>query len=151
MMFGLINRIGKPKPDAKDTATTRASVAVYHRSKEDRDIYSFDTFRKGNQPPGFWWEVPSLQTALRPETDDEPVDGDGKKQPPEVYIHHKFIVVDAETDDAVIYTGSANFSDNSNHRNDENLLEIRSCPRLARIYLAEFLRLYEHEHGSKAI
>jgi phosphatidylserine/phosphatidylglycerophosphate/cardiolipin synthase-like enzyme len=81
---------------------------------------------------------------LRPETDDEPVDGDGKKQPPEVYIHHKFIVVDAETDDAVIYTGSANFSDNSNHRNDENLLEIRSCPRLARIYLAEFLRLYEH-------
>jgi len=28
--------------------------------------------------------------------------------------------------------------------NDENLLEITSCPRLARIYLAEFMRLFEH-------
>jgi phosphatidylserine/phosphatidylglycerophosphate/cardiolipin synthase-like enzyme len=44
----------------------------------------------------------------------------------------------------VIYTGSANLSDNSTHNNDENLLEIRDALRLARTYLCEFLRLYEH-------
>jgi hypothetical protein len=35
-------------------------------------------------------------------------------------------------------------SGNSVFGNDENLLEIKGSPRLARIYLAEFLRLYEH-------
>jgi hypothetical protein len=29
-------------------------------------------------------------------------------------------------------------------KNDENLLEITGSPRLAGIYLSEFLRLYEH-------
>jgi hypothetical protein len=35
-------------------------------------------------------------------------------------------------------------SANSVFYNDENLLEITSCPRLAEIYLAEFMRLFEH-------
>jgi phosphatidylserine/phosphatidylglycerophosphate/cardiolipin synthase-like enzyme len=34
-------------------------------------------------------------------------------------------------------------SNNSEHKNDENLVEIRDR-RVAGIYLAEFLRLYEH-------
>ena len=38
----------------------------------------------------------------------------------------------------------ANMSGNSVFKNDENLLEIKGSPRLARIYMAEFLRLYEH-------
>lgn len=44
----------------------------------------------------------------------------------------------------MVYTGSVNMSGNSVFNNDENLLEIKGPPRLARIYLAEFLRLYEH-------
>ena len=35
-------------------------------------------------------------------------------------------------------------SNNALYNNDENLLEISNSPRLAAIYLAEFLRLYEH-------
>ena len=35
-------------------------------------------------------------------------------------------------------------SQNSTYHNDENLVEIKRCPRLAQIYLAEFFRLYEH-------
>jgi hypothetical protein len=35
-------------------------------------------------------------------------------------------------------------SGNSVHGNDENLLEITNCPRLGQLYLAEFLRLFEH-------
>jgi phosphatidylserine/phosphatidylglycerophosphate/cardiolipin synthase-like enzyme len=35
-------------------------------------------------------------------------------------------------------------SNNSAHKNDENLLEIRDSRELAAVYLSEFLRLYEH-------
>jgi len=63
---------------------------------------------------------------------------------PAVKIHHKFIVLDAETKAPIVYTGSANFSKNSTNRNDENLLEIKGNSALAQTYLAEFVRLYEH-------
>ena len=43
-----------------------------------------------------------------------------------------------------IFTGSANMSANSVFYNDENLLEITECPRLGQLYLAEFMRLFEH-------
>ena len=59
-------------------------------------------------------------------------------------IHHKFIVIDAETDSPLVYSGSANMSNASQYGNDENLLEIRGSRRIAGIYLAEFMRLYEH-------
>lgn len=58
-------------------------------------------------------------------------------------VHHKFVVIDAEGANPIVYSGSANMSANSEHYNDENLLEIRDA-RIAGIYLAEFLRLYEH-------
>src|SRR5260370_21875571 len=61
-----------------------------------------------------------------------------------VRVHHKFVIVDGESDNPVVFTGSANFSGNSLHKNDENLLEITECPRLGRMDFAEFLRLDEH-------
>jgi len=143
-MFGLVNRVSTPKEGSKETATTRATVALYHRSRKNRDVYGFDYFRRGREPSGFWWEIPTLKTVLDKATKSAAKDEDGKREPPEVYVHHKFVVIDAETDSPIIYTGSANFSNNSNYRNDENLLEVRNAPRLARAYLAEFLRLYEH-------
>jgi phosphatidylserine/phosphatidylglycerophosphate/cardiolipin synthase-like enzyme len=144
MMFGLVNAIARPKAGAADTASTRASVAIYDRSTASRDVYAHDAYSRGTAPPGFWWEVDSIRVALHRATDDAAPDEAGQRQPPEVYIHHKFVLVDAETDHPIIFTGSANLSDGSTHGNDENLLEIRRCPRLARMYLAEFLRLYEH-------
>jgi hypothetical protein len=38
----------------------------------------------------------------------------------------------------------ATFRVNSLHKNDENLIQITQCPRLAAIYFAEFFRLFEH-------
>jgi phosphatidylserine/phosphatidylglycerophosphate/cardiolipin synthase-like enzyme len=38
-------------------------------------------------------------------------------------------------------------SNNSTHNNDENLLEIKDNVALARTYLAEFMRLYNHYHA----
>lgn len=52
-------------------------------------------------------------------------------------MHHKVIVIDAET----VITGSYNFSKNAETRNSENLLIIKGNKDIARTYLAEFNRL----------
>jgi hypothetical protein len=131
MMFGLINKISPSETStkAKQNAEQVAQVEIYHRSQENKDVYSHSLYAEEKYPEGFWWEISSLP-------------GDAAKFP--VYIHHKFVVIDAETDAPIIYTGSANMSGNSIHRNDENLLEIRNSPQLGAVYLAEFFRLYEH-------
>ena len=52
-------------------------------------------------------------------------------------MHHKVIVIDAET----VITGSYNFSKNAEKRNDENLLIIKGNPEIAEAYLAEFEKI----------
>ena len=137
MMFGIVNHIKRNEPDVLPStsesipADQLAALEIYHRSKDKKDVIGGEFFNSAAVPAGF-----------EPEINIFP----GERPPayPPVIIHHKFIVIDAETDSPVIYTGSANMSGASVFNNDENLLEIRGSPRLARIYLAEFLRLYEH-------
>ena len=130
MMFGLVNTIADEEPDDERTdAGSRAKVEIYHRSRDNRDVFAHDLFRRDSRPGGFWWETRTLP-------------GRAGRFP--VFIHHKFVVIDAETKSPTIFTGSANMSGNALYRNDENLLEITECPRLAATYLAEFMRLYEH-------
>ena len=52
-------------------------------------------------------------------------------------MHHKVIVIDAET----VITGSYNFSKNAEEHNSENLLIIKGNPDIAQAYLAEFDRV----------
>jgi phosphatidylserine/phosphatidylglycerophosphate/cardiolipin synthase-like enzyme len=137
MMFGLVNRVAREEPGLTPTASGRipadqiAALEIYHRSRTARDTIGAEFFSANNVPAGFVREINVFP---------------GERAPgyPPVIIHHKFVAIDAETDSPVIYTGSANMSGNSVFRNDENLLEIKGSPRLAQIYLAEFLRLYEH-------
>jgi phosphatidylserine/phosphatidylglycerophosphate/cardiolipin synthase-like enzyme len=60
------------------------------------------------------------------------------------YVHNKFMLIDPLSDDPIIICGSANFSDASTNRNDENMVVIRGNQRAADIYLGEFMRLYSH-------
>ncbi|MCK5116460.1 MAG: hypothetical protein KAR44_07645 [Candidatus Aegiribacteria sp.] len=60
------------------------------------------------------------------------------------YVHNKFMLVDPLTDDPIVVAGSANFSDASTRRNDENMVITRGNKRVADIYLCEFMRLYSH-------
>ncbi len=60
------------------------------------------------------------------------------------YVHNKFMLVDPLTDDPIVIAGSANFSDASTRRNDENMVITRGNKRVADIYLGEFMRLYSH-------
>lgn len=60
------------------------------------------------------------------------------------YLHTKYMLVDPLSDDPIVVTGSANFSNASCTDNDENMLVIRGDTRVADIYLGEFIRLYKH-------
>jgi phosphatidylserine/phosphatidylglycerophosphate/cardiolipin synthase-like enzyme len=52
------------------------------------------------------------------------------------------MLVDPLCDDPLIITGSANFSDASTTKNDENMLVIRGDTRVADIYLRVHATLY---------
>lgn len=60
------------------------------------------------------------------------------------YVHDKFMLIDPLSDDPIIVTGSANFSEASTTDNDENMLVIRGNTRVADIYIGEFMRLFSH-------
>jgi phosphatidylserine/phosphatidylglycerophosphate/cardiolipin synthase-like enzyme len=60
------------------------------------------------------------------------------------FIHTKYALIDPLSDDPIVISGSANFSDASTRRNDENMLIIRGDTRVADIYLGEFMRLFNH-------
>jgi phosphatidylserine/phosphatidylglycerophosphate/cardiolipin synthase-like enzyme len=60
------------------------------------------------------------------------------------WVHTKYMLVDPLGDNPVVITGSANFSAASTNSNDENMVVIKNDPRVADIYLGEFMRLYSH-------
>lgn len=60
------------------------------------------------------------------------------------YIHTKYMLIDPLSDEPLVITGSANFSDASTKNNDENMLVIRGDKQVADVYLGEFMRLFNH-------
>jgi phosphatidylserine/phosphatidylglycerophosphate/cardiolipin synthase-like enzyme len=160
LLYGMLNSISNPSnkkkksneddyaADAgeaprKPTATTQIKVTLYNRSQKDKKVLAYSYFKPGSTPAGFLPEFSAVDMSSK-STLPPPKKGKKKGGPPAVHIHHKFIIIDAETDNPIIYTGSNNLSNNSTHRNDENLLEIKGSPELAQTYFAEFMRLYEH-------
>ena len=62
-------------------------------------------------------------------------------------VHHKFIVLGFPGPDAIVITGSANYSKNSTERNDENTLIVSGNPRIVDMYAGELFRIYEHHRA----
>ena len=60
------------------------------------------------------------------------------------FVHTKYLLIDPLSDDPLICTGSANFSEGSLTNNDENMILIRGSTRVADIYMTEFDRLFRH-------
>jgi len=60
------------------------------------------------------------------------------------FLHTKYMLVDPLSDDPIVITGSANFSEASTTKNDENMIIIRGDTRVADIFLGEFMRLFNH-------
>ena len=63
------------------------------------------------------------------------------------FVHLKIMLIDALTDNPTVITGSANFSEASTDRNDENMLVIHGDCSVADIYLTEYMRLFNHFHS----
>ena len=83
---------------------------------------------------------PVALTANVPEPfKSEPKGGGG------IRMHHKFVVIDFNTDDARVYLGSYNFSDPADTANGENLVLIKDR-RVATAYAVEALRIFDHWH-----
>ena len=60
------------------------------------------------------------------------------------FVHTKYVLVDPLSDDPLVITGSANFSEPSTKKNDENMLVILGDTRVADVYLGEFMRIFNH-------
>jgi phosphatidylserine/phosphatidylglycerophosphate/cardiolipin synthase-like enzyme len=60
------------------------------------------------------------------------------------YLHTKYLFLDPLTDDPILITGSANFSEASTKNNDENIIIIRGNTEVVDVYLTEFYRLFNH-------
>jgi phosphatidylserine/phosphatidylglycerophosphate/cardiolipin synthase-like enzyme len=67
------------------------------------------------------------------------------------WVHTKFMLVDPLGDDPTVVTGSANWSDESTHKNAENMLVIRGDKRVADTYFGEFMRLHSHYAFREAV
>jgi phosphatidylserine/phosphatidylglycerophosphate/cardiolipin synthase-like enzyme len=139
-IYGLINAIedpDKPTRSGKKRKLSDTAVTIYHRSAgKDPDTIAYAAFDE-EAPRGFLPELRSIDTS------SYDVSATKKNYPP-IHVHHKFIVIDGDTDAPTIYTGSPNFSKAAENSNDENELEIKGNTRLAAIYVAEFMRLYNH-------
>ena len=60
------------------------------------------------------------------------------------YVHNKFMLIDPLSSNPIVIGGSANFSDASTNKNDENMILVRGNKRVADIYFGEFVRLFSH-------
>lgn len=66
-----------------------------------------------------------------------------------LYIHTKFLLSDPMGEKPLVLTGSANFSEPSTNKNDENMVlvpcsSIKGETRVQDIYMGEFFRLFDH-------
>lgn len=58
-------------------------------------------------------------------------------------IHHKFIVIDFNDDDPVVFCGSSNLAEGGEESNGDNLLAIYD-PLVASLYAVEAIQLVDH-------
>ena len=54
------------------------------------------------------------------------------------------MLIDPLSSNPIVIGGSANFSDASTNKNDENMILIKGNKRVADIYFGEFVRLFSH-------
>lgn len=154
LIYGLLNSIDDPdRPTKKGEKRKLPKIAatIFHRSKDQRDTLPYAAFGAA-APRGFLPELRTIDTsaydastsARRPAKGKKETAANKRSGPPPIHVHHKFIVIDGDTDSPTIYTGSPNFSKASEQSNDENVLEIKGNAALGHAYVAEFMRLYNH-------
>ncbi len=110
-------------------------------------IFSYGTVQNAKglalqKPDGALGEVTAfaaLQKEVPPPFKAEWAGGPGQT------IHHKFVVVDFNGDDPVVYCGSSNLAQGGEGANGDNLIAIHSSA-LASMFAVEAVRLFDHYH-----
>lgn len=102
---------------------TSGGIKVYKPGESTGQIVPFE-YLQGKVPPPF---------------QDEYSGGAG------IVIHDKFVVVDFNTDNPVVFTGSSNLAAGGEQQNGDNLLAIYD-PAVAAAYAVEAIRLVDHYH-----
>lgn len=72
------------------------------------------------------------------------INEDGSEWPEGATFHHKYAVIDQNTDNAILITGSHNWSASAESRNDENTLIIYDR-NMANLYYQEFTRRFAEQ------
>ncbi len=132
MLYSLafLNQTSGPVTDAV-AAATNSAIFVYGISDKRT---GFELKTPGGNP------APVYFSRLNKNVPDpfkvEPNTGMGTN------MHHKFVVLDFNTDDARVWMGSYNFSGTADLKNGENLLLIRDR-KVATAYMVEALRIFD--------
>jgi phosphatidylserine/phosphatidylglycerophosphate/cardiolipin synthase-like enzyme len=102
----------------------------------------FSLYKPGQ--PGQLVPFSALAKQVPPPFDKETAGGAGQ------VIHDKFIVIDFNSDNPVVFTGSSNLAEGGETQNGDNMLAIYD-PAVARIFATEAIRLVDHYYFRAAV
>lgn len=112
-----------------DARVKAGNLGVTVMTPDDQRLVVRASALTGNVPAPFRTEPSGLSGP----------DGNGRG----TRMHHKFVVLDFDTDDARVYLGSYNFSEPADRDNGENLVLIKDRT-VATSYMIEAVRIYDH-------
>ena len=119
-------------------ATQTQADAIFVAGISDKRTGIAVASGSSNKPPVY---VEALDRDAPPPFSNEPTGLAGKGVG--TRMHHKFVVVDFNTDNARVYTGSYNMSLAADGKNGENLLLIRDR-RVATAFMVEAVSMIDH-------
>lgn len=104
-----------------------------------------------------WWSAAINMTGRDAEQESTANPNIRWKHPAPVYrqqetrrLHHKYMLIDPDTPhNPMVITGSANWSNNANHINDENSLFI-FCPLIANQFVQDFYGVYSRARATSS-
>ena len=124
--LALLEKKTRPYQKSQEAAKLADEKEIQELRNKPENIFSIGDFIRTNEFDGW---VKERLTGLNSNVN---------------YIHNKFMLIDPLSNDPIVIGGSANFSDASTNKNDENMVLVRGNKRVADIYFGEFVRLFSH-------
>ncbi|MCY7422139.1 MAG: phospholipase D-like domain-containing protein [Chitinophagaceae bacterium] len=124
--LALLEKKTRPYQKTKEAAKLADEQEIQVLRNKPENIFSIGDFIRTNEFDGW---VKERLTGLNSNVN---------------YVHNKFMLIDPLSNDPIVIGGSANFSNASTNKNDENMLLVRGNKRVADIYFGEFVRLFSH-------
>ena len=164
MLEWFAEQLGSAKKDVMFTAAFGVAPQLVEKFAVDKDFIRFILMERTNRDPeqqsllqsdrdtriavGSRLNAETIKLRLAGHALDEwfLAEDHYRKRGHIFYIHTKFMLIDALSDDPKLFTGSANFSNSSVKGNDENMMLMRG-PKFQSaidVYVTEFMRLFNH-------